>query len=242
MRFSAKGLVIKEQKVAESDRLLTVLTGERGLIRSFAPHAMNIKSKNMSATQLLAYSDFVFYRGRDTYSVNEAQAINVFFDLRKDIEALSLAGYFCELAGAFAPQEDEAGDYLSLILNALHLLCKKTRGFRIIKSVVELRLCALSGYMPDLTACRGCGAFDDGMRFEMRDGAISCEKCEGNGTPVPKGVLAAMRHIIYSQPSKLFNFNLPDEALGLLSKTTERYVQTQMERRFSTLDFYYSVV
>ncbi|MBR4073352.1 MAG: recombination protein O N-terminal domain-containing protein, partial [Clostridia bacterium] len=56
MRFTTDALVIKEMKVGESDRLVTLLTKEYGVIKAFAAGAKNIKSKKAAATGLLSYS------------------------------------------------------------------------------------------------------------------------------------------------------------------------------------------
>ena len=74
--------------------------------------------------------------------INDAHPIEVFFDLRGDLERLSLAQYFCELAGFFAPEAAPAGDFLRLILNALHFLTRRTRPLPLLKAVVEMRLLA----------------------------------------------------------------------------------------------------
>ena len=56
--------------------------------------------------------------------------------------------------------------------------------------------------------------------------------------PVDSGVLAAMRHIVYGDPKRLFSFSLGEKGLKTLSGITEAYLLTQMERGFQTLDFY----
>ena len=104
MQINTDGLVIMERTVGESDRLVTLLTREEGIIRAFSPLAKTLKSKQGSATQLLCYSRFSIYRGRDKYIINDAQPLEVFFDLRSDIETLSLAQYFCELVSVLAPE------------------------------------------------------------------------------------------------------------------------------------------
>ena len=65
------------------------------------PEKMCIRDSNSrrhAATQLLSYSQFQIYKGKDKYIINDAQPEHVFFGLRSDIERLSLAQYFCELA------------------------------------------------------------------------------------------------------------------------------------------------
>ena len=54
-------------------------------------------------------------------------------------------------------------------------------------------------------------------------------------------MLEAMRYIIYCEPKKLFSFEIGPETMTQLSGLTESYLTTQLERGFSTLDFYKSL-
>lgn len=243
MQLETKGLVILEKCVGESDRLVTVLTEGEGVLRAFAQQAKKIKSSKLSATQLFSYSRLSIFKGRDKYIIDDAQPIEVFFDLRKDIERLSLAQYFCELAGALAPQEAEAGDFLRLMLNSLHFLSKGTRPNDLLKAIVEMRMLSLAGYMPNLICCSGCSCYEaDQMAFLPRSGLIYCGDCykpsQEQAILLGRGALTGMRHIIYSDFEKLFSFTLSKKGLKQLSKASECFTLCTLERSFQTLDFY----
>ena len=241
MKLNTDGLIIREQQTGEDDRLVTLLTRDYGVLRAFVRGAKRIKSRSQSSTQLFAYGNYSIYRGKDAYSIDEAQPIEIFFDLRNDIASLSLAQYFCELAGELAPVEDSAEEYLRLILNALHMLSKNKKSHEQLKAIVELRLLTLSGYMPDLVACGDCEKFDDeGMFFSPVEGQIFCGECVKNHTcvPLPHGVLSAMRHICYTENEKLFSFILPEESMNYLSEVTEQFMLTQTSKKYKTLEFY----
>ena len=90
-KFTCKGLITKTQKVGESDRLVTVLTENRGVIKAFAPGAMNIKSKRNAATQLMCYGVFTFSEKSEIYRITQAESIETFDELRNSIEALCIA-------------------------------------------------------------------------------------------------------------------------------------------------------
>ena len=60
--------------------------------------------------------------------------------------------------------------------------------------------------------------------------------------PISEGVLDAMRYICSCDPKKLFSFHLPDESMAFLSQATESYLAAQLERGFSALDFYKSLL
>lgn len=244
MQTKTQGLVIREQTVGESDRLVTLLTADYGLVKAFVRRAKNIKSNNVSATSLFAYSEFTLYRSREAYVVDNAVANEVFFDLRKDINALSLAQYFAQLAYFLCTEEQPAPDTLRLLLNALHLLCKGKKSHKLIKSVVELRMLALGGYMPNLLACYRCGTYEsEVMYFDVQEGCIYCKDCfRNNALTAPLGVITAMRYICLSDLGKVFSFNIGEENMNILSDITEKYTLSRIDGRLTTLDFYKAII
>ena len=247
MKFTTKGLVIRQQNIGEQDRLVWVLTKDMGVLRAFVRGAKNIKNPKSAATSLLCYSDLSVFKGKEAYSIDEASVIEVFFDLRKDIVKMSLAQYFCELAAFICPTEQSAESQLSLILNALHLLSTTDKSPDLIKACVELRLSAMAGFMPDLVMCRGCGAYEkENMLFLVNDGAITCADCfsqapRGASIPIDSGMLKALRHIVFAEDKKLFSFSLSEKGLEGLNFITETYICKVLEKDFPTLHFYKTI-
>ena len=74
MQIKTQGLIIKEQTIGESDRLVTVLTRDNGVLRAFARRAKNLKDSKSAATQLLCYSRLSVFKGRDKYIIDERRA------------------------------------------------------------------------------------------------------------------------------------------------------------------------
>ena len=242
VQVKTQGLIIREQPVGESDRLVTVLTKDEGVVRAFARRAKNLKDSKNSATGLLCYSRLNLYRGREKYIINDAFPIEVFFGLRRDIVALALGQYFCSLAAELVPEGVESGEYLRLVLNALHFLCEGKKPLALLKPVVELRMLSVSGFMPDLVACSRCGAYEAAdMFFRVQEANLCCGDCGGQGYRLSKGALTAMRHIIYSPIEKLFSFTIGKESVYCLNDATERFLIDQTERTYQTLTYFHSV-
>ena len=151
MQVKTQGLIIKEQTIGESDRLVTVLTKDAGVLRAFARRAKNLKDSKSAATQLLCYSHLSVFKGREKYIIDDAEPIEVFFGLRRDIAALSLAlGLSEEIQASaggirldtmfvdegFGSLDEET---LQQAMKALHLLSEGNRLVGIISHVSELR-------------------------------------------------------------------------------------------------------
>lgn len=244
MTTTTKGLVIREQTIGESDRLVTLLTADYGLVRAFVRGAKQMKNRLASSTSLFAFSDFSLYRGRDAFTVDNAVPIEVFFDLRKDIVRLAVAQYFAQLAYELCEEEQPAPEMLSVLLNSLHLLCNSSKDIRLIKSAVEFRLLSLGGYMPNILACANCSTYESQlMYFDTLDGCIYCENCPKAGAiPCPKNVITAIRFICLTEPKKIFSFALSEDNLALLSQISEKYLLSRIQKKLPTLEFYKGIL
>ena len=246
MAFKTDGIVIREQTVGESDRLVWILTRDHGILKAFARKAKNLKDPKNASTGLLCYSDFSISEGKTSFYINNASVKDVFFGLRSDITRLSLAQYFCELAAEFVPENTDSEEFLRLILNSLHFLSNSGRSEKLIKSITELRMLSAAGYMPDLVACHKCGKYESHEMFFMPlDGTICCEDCYAPDKKVmirlPFTVITAMRYICYSDFSKIYSFSLSEDAEKLLSFACESYVLNTIGHSLTTLDFYRSI-
>ena len=243
MKLTTKGLIIRQQTIGESDTLVTLLTGDYGLVRAFVRRAKSIKSQNLSATSLFVYGEFSLYRGRDAYVIDSAEPHEIFFELRSDIERLALAQYFAQLAYFLSAEEQPAPDTLRLLLNALHLLCKGEKDCKIIKAACEMRMLCLGGFMPDVLACADCGAYEDErMVFDIDEGCIYCDSCKNeSAAAVPMSVITAIRYICLADLKKVFSFNLSDENLATLSDLCEKYMYSHIDSKLTTLEFYKSL-
>ena len=231
------GLVIREQYTGESDRILTLLTREHGIIRAFAKSARRPKSKLYSGTAFLAFSDFMIIPLRDSYQIREATVKNVFRGLYDNIDILATAEHFCELMCELAPEQSNAEDYLKLILNSLHFLSQGVSPNRL-KTFFQLRLLSMAGYSPNLLACKRCGTYEsDTMFFDLAEGCIYCENCRGKGRELPLQVITSMRDIIYPDLKQAFEYSTSDQTFNILSGIVEEYLVLSTSRHFKTLDF-----
>ena len=115
MQIVTDGIVLREVKTGESDRILTILTRDQGVVSAAAKHSLRLKNKLSAATGLLCWSDFTLFSGKTMYTVDEASAKKIFFELRSTMEGLSLALYMAELTGLLAPEGEAAGAYLDFL-------------------------------------------------------------------------------------------------------------------------------
>ena len=244
MFLKTDGLVVRQVNYKDNDQILTVLTKEHGLMTLKARGVRSRSSRLKGACQLLAYSEFTVFENRGFHTIDEANAIQMFPELRTDIELLSLASYFAQVAEVLSQEDMPNPELLSLTLNAFYALCRRLCTPELVKAAFELRAACLGGYTPELSGCAICGN-PEPNRFDVRGGILCCASCsagEGLRLPVSPGSLAAMRYLVSCDAKRLFSFRLEGRAVKELCDLAETYLQTQLERGFYTLDFYKSLL
>lgn len=244
MFLKTDGLVVRQVNYKDNDQILTVLTKEHGLMTLKARGVRSRSSRLKGACQLLAYSEFTVFENRGFHTIDEANAIQMFPELRTDIELLSLASYFAQVAEVLSQEDMPNPELLSLTLNALYALCRRLCTPELVKAAFELRAACLGGYTPELSGCAVCGD-PEPDRFDVRGGILCCASCsagEGLRLPVSPGSLAAMRYLVSCDAKRLFAFRLEGRAVKELCDLAETYLRTQLERGFYTLDFYKSLL
>lgn len=244
MHITTQGLVLRETVYKESDKILTVLTAEGGKRTVKAQGCRKKGSALAAASQLLVWSDMTLFEYRDYFTLREASTLEEFRGLRGDLEKLALGSYFAEVTAAVADEGVPQQALLSLVLNGLYALDRLKKPLPLIKAAFELRLLCAAGYEPLADACAVCGREEpERPQFHLTEGVLHCAACrnevgEGVSMPLDGAALAALRHIVYSQPKRFLSLSLTGEPLVRLGDLAEAYLMTQLERGFRTLDFY----
>ena len=246
MHLKTPALVLRVTDYKDHDALLTLLSPNHGKLTVKARGLRRKNSPLVAPCQLLSYGEFTLFEYRGQYTVNEAHSIELFTPLRRDLSKLSLGTYFAQAAEVLSQEDYPSPELQSLLLNCLYALSRLDLPEAQIKAVFELRAACLSGYTPDLFGCHICGS-QTPARFDLSAGQLECVNCrsrESSGIrmPVTPSILEAMRYICLCDPKKLFSFQLGKETMEQLGNLTEAYLTTQLERGFSTLDFYKSLL
>ena len=177
MDIKTEGIVLREVEINEADKLLDILSRDRGLLTVKARGVRRGSSPLKSACQLLTLSEFTLQEYRGKLTVQEAHSLEQFRALRDQIELLALGSYFAQAAGVVAQEDAPNPALLSLLCNALYALSRLAKPPLLVKAAFELRLACLAGFAPDLSACAYCGS-ETPDRFDLSRGLVCCEACK----------------------------------------------------------------
>ncbi len=257
------GLIVRETPYGEADKILQVLTAEYGKIPVYAKGVRSFRHRYRSTSQLMSYCEFVLYRKNDFYYLKEAFLHDNFYDITKDLERFSLAQYCMEVACDVCVEGEEEGEMLRLLLNTLYLLAQKEKPLSQIKAVFELRTVMENGWMPALGVCGDCATPITEGFLDLPGGVMYCPKCReqyeksihitdiyGNEripfhSDVVKWIsfpVFTLMQVVLSAPAKrICAFSASEQELEALGEVSEAYLLHQLERGFSTLDFYHTL-
>ncbi len=254
--IEVNGLVIREVKYGESDKILTLLTAENGLITISGKGLTSLKNRYAASSQIFSYNTYQLRKRKDYYYIADAFLIDNFINIRYDIERLSVANYVCDVAYDLALEGVGDEELVSLVLNTLYALANNTdMPLTQIKGAFEFRAAVIEGFMPDLSDCGIChGEIFGDCSLDVMNGRLVCRKCRGilENTPeyiadessakimirVSPTVLAALRFIEGSSSKRFLSFAIDKTELGLFEVVCERYLLNHLEHGFASLEYY----
>jgi DNA repair protein RecO (recombination protein O) len=186
--YRTEGIVLRRSDFGEADRLLTVLTPERGKLRLVAKGARKPSSRKSGHVELFAHSQLLVAVGRDLDIITQAETIEPFVGLRRDLLRTSYAYYLAELVDAFLAEHDENRPMFELLRESLGRLSTEGKdegrsgesdleaALGLVARYFELHLLSLAGYQPQLFSCVGCGKpLEPEVNYlSAADGGILC--------------------------------------------------------------------
>ncbi len=244
MLTQINGLIIRENAYGESDKMLTVLTAERGKISVAGKGVRSQKSVLRVYAHIMFYGELTLYERSDRLWLKEASEIRDFYNVSLGIEGLSLVAYLFDVINEICVEGEDESSLLRLTLNTLHMIDLRKRGFRFIKAVFEMRCAAEAGFTPILAGgCAECGR-PDAVYLDFSGGSLLCASCAGKPghkdavSELYPDVLSALAYIVSAAPARIFAFRLSGESEENFYSACERYLAVQIDRLLPTLGYF----
>ena len=236
------GMVLSAMPVGDYDKRIQLLTRERGKIAAFVRGARRPNSAFLASSNPFSFGEFEVYEGKSSYNVAKASITHYFRELAKDLDAVSYAFYFLEMASYYTQENMDGTDYLNLLYVTLKALLKKAVDNRLVRRIYELRVLVLSGEYPDVFSCTKCGKKENLYYFSMRRHGTLCPDClKGEyAVPLDASTLYALQYVITAPLQKLYSFTLSAPVLGRLEEITAGYRRQYQDHEFQSAQMLYS--
>ena len=180
--IKTRGMVLKVQDYKENDKLLWILTEDYGKVSVIAKGARKSKNKNFSNTLPFCFGEYVLFKGRTMYSLNEGKIIDSFQDILNNYDTLIYGSYFNELVD-IAIEEEPCNEIFIHLIKAFFLMRNDAVDLDILARAFEIKLLKVTGYGVSLENCAVCGNrmnSSDFISFQFYGGVCgSCEKQYG---------------------------------------------------------------
>ncbi|MGB3296345.1 MAG: DNA repair protein RecO [Phormidesmis sp.] len=152
--YKATGINLKAMPMGESDRLVTVLTKENGLVRASAPGARKHKSKLAGRSGLFVVNDLLFIKGKSIDKLVQAETQRSFPGLSKDLAKLTASQYLAEIVLSQALTGQPQEELYYLLIEHLSRLESASRS-TILPCLAQatFHLLALAGVAPEVFRC-----------------------------------------------------------------------------------------
>lgn len=152
--YKATGITLKSMPLGESDRLLTILTREYGLVRAVAPGARKIKSKLGGRSALFVVNQLVLNKGRSLDKVSQAETLASYPGLSRNLATLTASQYLAELTLYQALSDQPQAELLDLLCQQLERL-EQAQSPQILPTLVQsiFQLLAWAGVTPQVHTC-----------------------------------------------------------------------------------------
>jgi DNA repair protein RecO (recombination protein O) len=149
-QIRTQGIVLSRTDYGEADRILTLLTPDRGKLRLMARGVRRAKSKLAGGIELFSTSDITYMQGRgEIGTLISARLVRYYDRIVKNIDRVQLGYELIKMLNRATEDEPEAG-YFELLEQAFHALDQDMIDAELIRLWFEARLLRLAGHTPNL--------------------------------------------------------------------------------------------
>ena len=227
------GIVLRYADYKENDRIMTLLTRERGLVSVTARGVRAIKKSNAAAVKdVYCFGEFVIYERSGIYYVSSSTLIEAFYPIREDYDRLTAAAQIAKMTEKAALNENNE-QLFSLVYHAFSFLAYAEIEPIDMLLAFASKLIAAAGYEPVITRCAVCGksVLDaKAIRFSDRHGGSVCDECAEDEPAYSPSSMEAFRRLILLEPREMDRVKLTATMRTELNKLLFDYMEYSFEQ------------
>lgn len=234
--YRDRAVVLRQHKLGEADRIVTLLTRQHGLVRAVAKGVRRTRSKFGSRLEPFAHIDVQLHPGRNLDIVTQVQAIDAFAaGIVNDYGRYTTACAILETAERIAGEERAPAVALHrLTVGGLRAIADQQRPRELVLDAYLLRAMSIAGWAPAIRECARCATPGPHRAFHVAAGGSVCVHCRpaGAATP-PQGVLDLMAAL--HDGDWAATEDVPSAQRSQASGLIAAHLQWHLERKLRTL-------
>lgn len=187
MLHRTEGIVLRTVPFGDADLIVSFLTPDLGLLKTFAKSPLKTKSRFGSSLEPLTHSKIAFWGKENTAlpRLTQSDIIHSFQSIRDTLKCFLKVSEIIELTLRFIPEREANKKVYSLLLHTLHNFENNPNSASFTKRGMvgldigilyfKIHFLKLAGFAPKLDTCGRCGKH--GNWFYVAQGSIFCETC-----------------------------------------------------------------
>ena len=210
-----------------------------GKISCVAKGARRAKSALLAGTQMFCFAEYLMYKGTNTYHINSVEPIEVFYNIRTDLDKLKYAVHINKIIQDVTHENQNCFSILQLLLNTLYVISETDKNLDLVLSIFKMRLASIIGFRPKIEECINCDEKENLQYFSLKDNGLKCKICgkqDKSAISITKSTLNAIKYTITAPPKKLFSFEIKDESLEEFKIIAKLYFNEKMEKEYKLED------
>lgn len=202
-----EGIVLRNIKLGEADKIVTVMSRHAGVVRGVAKGARRLKSRFGASLEPFTHIQLTFFEkeARELVTLTHAEIVKSYFDLTRDDRVLAPLEYLSGIVVEFAPLRAPDERFFRLLSASLEALAAEPGRVEEIVLYCEVWTLKLAGFLPDVSLCAVCRCpfeKDTGAPSLGAGSALECRSCSaGKGTPIPLETLRELEAILRTRPA-----------------------------------------
>jgi DNA repair protein RecO (recombination protein O) len=230
-------VVLRGQKLGESDRIVTLFTRRHGRVRAVAKGVRRTMSRFGGRLEPFGHIDVQIAEGRGSlHTVAQVEGIELYGKrFVDDYPRYTTASAIAETAERLTSVEEEPSIPLYLLtLGAMRVLASAEHATSLVLDSYLLRAMACAGWAPALSGCAVCGTQGQHRAFSVPAGGVVCPDCRPPGASHPApATLDLMFALSTGDWARADRSDLPPrrEASGLVAA----HLQWHLERGLRSL-------
>lgn len=198
MQVQTKGIILKQVKIMNDKRMLSIFTEKYGKI-SVAANNDSGRGKVKSA---LAYKPFTLgnyelYKVRDSFRLGKGETLKSYYKIGEDVDKYFEASYVLEFTNKLLIENEPAPGIFGLLSDYFEILERRTKEYSFLTLVYQIKAIQMCGYMPQLTECVSCGKKNTDFLFYIEGGGAICRDCAQDNGLIYKSDFDIIEKIVY---------------------------------------------
>ncbi len=234
-QIKVNGIIIAENNMGDFDKMLTILTPNLGKIGCSAKGSRRPKSLLLSGTQFLCFGEYMLFKSGDTYTMNSCETIEMFYNIRTDLDKLTYASYITRIINDVTTENQNSFNTLKLFLNTLYMISETDKNLDFITSIFKLRISKILGFAPSVGECVCCKTKENLKYFSIKDNGFKCESCsrqDSGSIEMSDPTKNAIIYILKADPKKIFSFELSEKCQKELELISNIYLNEKLEKEY----------